>query len=338
MSTNTTNLLRRTFAGLGAALALAANQALAQGTVTLSGTSGNSCSYSQMTVTPNGNITVNCGTSEPGGAVFALSHSSATSNYVLPPNTSSSATVSRTGGPAEALVIAYAVTSTNGGCTPSSGGISLLLGQSQTIPFSVGTAGTSCTVSIGIPTGGSGVASPNTITFTAQTTQPPPPPPGGVDGCPAIPSTSVAGTTAVNDFQTVDQLKMTSGQIAYYVVPSSPSAAVVVEFSQTQMANTPPGAVTDFQVSKCPGVFDPPGVTIASQCRYTGYNVNINNLKIWTSGTAQYPTQDTLPPGNCMAPAGSYINIRWNYPSCPFPSFGCGFSNRWIQHTSNSPF
>ena len=61
MSTHTTKLLRRAFAGLGAALALVATQALAQGTVTLSGTSGNSCSYSTMTVTPNGNIAVTCG-------------------------------------------------------------------------------------------------------------------------------------------------------------------------------------------------------------------------------------------------------------------------------------
>ena len=158
--------------------------------------------------------------------------------------------------------------------------------------------------------------------------------------CPAIPPGSVAGNPKVNDFQSVDAMKLGSGIVGYYEVPASPSSSVIVEFSQTQMAVTPPMVTTEFQVSRCPGVFDPPGHTIAASCKQRSVFANINNMKIWTAPTAQYPSQaalDAVGGANCLATGGKhYINIRWTYPSCPFG--GCGFANRWIQHNDNSPF
>src|SRR5688572_5956202 len=172
MSTQTTNFLRRTLVSLGAAFALATGtEVLAQGTVTLTGTAGNTCTYSQMTVQPNGNIAVNCG---GGGnsqvANFALSHSAA--NGLLAPNTSSAATVARTGGPSEAVMVTYSVSGT--GCSSGSGGILLNAGQSSTIPFSVGAVGTNCIVTIGA---NGHTTSPNQITFVAQSGSTPPPNP-----------------------------------------------------------------------------------------------------------------------------------------------------------------
>src|SRR5687768_4572649 len=107
MQSTTTNFLRRTFVCLGAALALATGApVMAQGKLTLTGSQSATCDYSEMKVLPNGNISVTCGNATNGNvANFALSHASSASNYVLAPNTGSSATVTRVGGPAaEALL------------------------------------------------------------------------------------------------------------------------------------------------------------------------------------------------------------------------------------------
>jgi hypothetical protein len=345
MSTHTTNLLRRTLVSLGAALALAAGtQVFAQGTVTLTGTSGNSCNYNQMTVTPNGNIQVNCGTTtSPGIATFALTHPSG-STGLLPPNTSSSAIVARTGGPSEAIMVTFSVSGT--GCSPNSGGILLNAGQSSTIAFSVGAAGTNCIVTIGA-TGHT--TSPNQITFVAQsgTTPPPPPPtqPGAPNDCPAILGTSVAGDTKINDFQTVDQRRGSpgSGAILYYPVPPSNTASVKVTFDQGQTGWSPAGT-TEYQVSPCPGVWDPAGHSIAPQCKMTSTQPN-NVFTIWTAPATS--TQGTNVQGQgdlqylCYAPVGQrtyYVNVRWTY-ACP-PEIvggygGCGYSMKWRSNNSN---
>lgn len=353
MSTQTTNLLRRTTLSLGAALALATANAFAQGTVTLSGTSGNSCNYQSMTVTPNGNIAVNCGsgTVNPQLATFALSHASSAANYVLAPNTSSSATVTRTGGPSEALMVMYSVSGT--GCNSNSGGIMMLTGQSQTIPFSVRAAGTSCTVTIGAPAGGH-TASPANLTFTAQTTtNPPPTDPPPVSGCPAPLSSSVNGATRpdgdkgvvvnIGDFQGVtNTYGVPSGAIIYWPVPT-PTTSVKAGFSQGQTARTPPTPVIEYQVSKCPGVWVTDG-SVASQCTtrrtMTG---NQDELVIWTAPAAGVDEQsDLVNPSICYAPIGTathYINVRTTFSSCPYESTGgCGFSYRWNQFGSNSQF
>lgn len=352
MSTQTTNLLRRTFVLLGAAAALAAGtQANAQGTVTLSGTNSNTCNYSQMTVTPNGNITVSCGSggpTNPSQASFTLSHASSSNNpaYSLAPNTSSTATVARTGGPSEAVMVAFSVSGS--GCSNNSGGIQMNAGQSQTIPFSVGAAGTSCIVTISAQTGHT-VSGPNQITFTAQTSSgggPTPP------DCPAIPPTSVAGNTVINDFTSVDQRRGSpaSGQILYYPVPPSNTASVKVTFDQGQTGWSPAavGDRSEFQVSPCPGVWDPPGHSIANQCRYQVAGSPNAVFTIWTAPAVS--AQGTSVSGQeqlqylCWAPIQTrtyYINVRWTY-TCPQEIIngygGCGFSIKWRSNNSNGLF
>jgi hypothetical protein len=355
MSIQTTNFLRRTTLSLGAALALAAGSAaFAQGTVTLTGTSGNSCNYQTMTVTPNGNIAVNCGVVNPQVATFALSHASASSSpaYSLPPNTTSSATVTRTGGPGEALMVMYNVSGT--GCNSTTGGIMMLTGQSQTIPFSVRAAGTNCTVTIGAPSGGH-TASPANLTFTAQSSS------GGggggggggVPGCPAPLTSSINGAERpdgdkgivinIGDFQGVtNTYGVSSGAIIYWPVPT-PTTSVKAGFSQGQTARTPPTPLIEYQVSKCPGVWLTDG-SVASQCTtratMTG---NQNELTIWTAPAAGVDEQsDLINPNICYAPIGTatyYINVRTTFASCPYDSSGgCGFSYRWNQFGSNSQF
>src|SRR5262245_60570941 len=80
MTRSIPNLLRRTLVLLGAVAGITATaDVLAQGTVTLSGASGNNCSYSSMSISPNGSVTVQCsGSGTPttptvGQAFFTLS-------------------------------------------------------------------------------------------------------------------------------------------------------------------------------------------------------------------------------------------------------------------------
>jgi len=340
----TTTFLRRTFVLLGAALALATGTpVMAQGKVTLTNTTGNSCDYSEMKVTPNGNIVVTCGTSSGGGnaANFALSHTFA--NTTVPALTAGNVSVTRAGGPAgEALMVTFSVSGSGcpAGSGANSGGIMLLPNAPSPISFRVGAAGTSCTVQIGAPSGHT--ASPSSITFTAQA-------PGGgdpgpvVDGCPAIPTSSVSGGTAVNDFQTVDQRRMASGSVAYYAVPPPRNnTSVIVEFNQTAGNTTPGGVITEVQVSRCPGVMNPPGHSIASQCKQSTSQIQLVSMNVWTAPAAGYNTQSQLPNGHCLAPASDgqyYVNVRWTYQFCD-PSFtlGCGFNIRWNERNGNSPF
>ena len=340
MRTTTTTFLRRTFVFLGAALALATGTPAMAQKVTLTGATGNSCDYTEMKVTPNGNITVTCGgtVNNPTGATFVLSHD--LSSTSIPPNTSGTAKVTRNGGPAgESLLVTYDVRGT--GCSTSSGGIMLNAGQVQTIPFSVGAAGTTCVITIGA-TGTGHTASPYTLTFTAQTSTQPP-----VGDCPAIPTSSVAGNTVVNDFQSVDNRRSSSpgsGSILYYPVPPSNTASVKVTFDQGQTGASPAG-LTEFQVSPCPGVWNPPGHTIASQCRYGPSDTPNNVMTIWT--VPAMSSQGTLVQGQgdlqylCFAPIGTrphYINVRHTY-NCPNEITvgygGCGHSMKWRSNNSN---
>lgn len=348
MRATTTTFLRRTFVLLGAALALATGTpAMAQGKVTLSGASGNSCDYTEMKVTPNGNITVTCGTANQNVANFALSHASASNQFVLPPNTASAATVTRTGGPVtEALMVSYNVSGS--GCASAGGGIQMLVNTSQTIPFTVGAAGTSCVVTIGVTGGGGHTASPHTITFTAATSGGGGPPVSG--DCPAIPTSSVAGNTVINDFQSVDNRRSSSpgsGSILYYPVPPSNTASVKVTFDQGQTGASPAG-LTEFQVSPCPGVWNPAGHTIAAQCRYGPSDTPNNVMTIWTAPATSSQGTSVQGQGDlqylCYAPIGSrpyYVNVRYTYV-CPAEIVsgygGCGFSMKWRSNNSNGLF
>src|SRR6185369_11841100 len=95
MTINSTNLLRRTLAVLGAGLALVASlPAASQGTVTLTNAAGNSCSYATMTVSPNGNINVTCNIANPTGATFSVT----ASLYSTAPEGQGSVILKRTGG------------------------------------------------------------------------------------------------------------------------------------------------------------------------------------------------------------------------------------------------
>jgi len=331
MKTPIPSLLRRTLAVLGAFAALAVGGPVAAQTITLSGTTGNSCSFSTMTVSSTGNVTVNCGggTTNPppqGVAIFAVSGPT-----TIAPSTTDSTnykvTRTDTSGPAESVAFGYTIDGT--GCVFASWGpYWLTAGQSYVFPVTSNASG-NCTVSLTIQEGHQG--NPKTMSINVAGSPPVDPPPVG--NCPAAETGSFAGTMPT--FGYVDQLRMASGQIAYYPVAAAPNPArsVVVEVTQGQQPNQPSNySATEFSVSKCPGRMDQQEST---QCYYKSGQINNNKIVIYTEALPQYGwiDQTTIGDRGCFAPAANgqyYVNVRWTYGSCPWTT-GCGFSMQWAE-------
>jgi hypothetical protein len=109
---------------------------------------GHSCTYSTMTVTPNGNVVVNCGTSAASFSVTAPSS--------LPQNftTTTEVKIARTGSTTDAVDVGYSIT---GPCTaPSGGSLNIPSGAaSSNLVIETGAASsTRCIISVTAPPAG----------------------------------------------------------------------------------------------------------------------------------------------------------------------------------------
>lgn len=337
------NLLRRTLVMLAATAAAAASALLfsvpatAQ-TVTLTGATGNSCSYSSLTVNPNGSVTVTCTGSSPpppppppvDKATFTVSGPA-----TLAPNTTGTILIAR-GTDQVAAAVAFGYSTAGAGCAfqgPVAGPVWLSSGQSQQYGVAVLASGI-CSVVLTVQEGHNN-AGAFSITVTSGTTPPPSGPPP-VAGCPAPPLNVVAGNMPL--FGSVDQLRMTSGQIGYYPLMHAPDGVrASVAFTQGQQPNLPSGTVTtEFSVSRCPGVIE----TAPAQCYYRNIGSNnSNSITIYTRPTSYWPDEAAFYASGtegCWAanndstgqPIQYYVNVRWTYPSCPW-STGCGFSMQY---------
>ena len=333
MSATHTNLLRRTLAAVGAGLLIAASlPAASQGTVTLSGVTGNSCTYTQMIVQPNGSISVTCQsgvTPTPGVANFSVTVPSTTGAA----GSSQVPTIRRTGGPADtALFVSW--TYSGAGCAAGSfvnDGIFLVDGGQWQDHFTMAADGT-CTITITPPA--NHTASPSSAYVMVGTAPPPPPPTGPASpaGCPAP---EVGALARQLDFGYVDQLRMKSNVVAYYPVAANPDASrASIEFTQGQQPNTPGNAVTEFSVSICPGTIQ----TSVPDCYYRSSvgQVNNNKIVVFTKTKPEWgwTSQAAMAGFGCLADpslAGGnpyYVNVKWTYPSCPYGD-NCGFSMQW---------
>lgn len=333
MIINSTNLLRRTLAVLGAGIALTASlPAASQGTVTLSGATSNNCAYSTMTVSPNGNIIVTCtGVTQPTGAVFSVT----AVTYTTAPESSGTVMLKRTGGtgPLNAML----AISASGGAACDTGSISLPFADGQTYswPYQLHASGT-CTISLTPDSPHTAGSLSIPITTSGG---------GGTNGagCPTPPSDYLYQTMdkwrgltpgqVATSWDSVDQLRMKSGQIATYDVPNPGSAAIV--FTQGQQPASPTGSViTEMTVSKCKGVIDPS----AAQCYSRGTFVNNNQIKIYRGVYNGWNSQELVGDRGCFAPANDpntgealtwYVSVRWTFSSCQFGIGACGFSMQW---------
>jgi len=137
-----------------------------------------------------------------------------------------------------------------------------------------------------------------------------------------------------------DQLRLSSGQIAAYPVRTAPEGGhPVVTFTQGQQPSTPAEPITEFSVSRCPGVID----TSVGKCYYRqdqGHVLN-NGISVrthrgqWADQAAYYAAgktgcwaADTDANGQTVA---YYVNVRWTYATCPFGEGNCGFSMQWLR-------
>jgi hypothetical protein len=143
----------------------------------------------------------------------------------------------------------------------------------------------------------------------------------GTPGCPAIPIPLAWGT--------IREHRMNSGVIAAFPLQSPQGTKASIAFTQGQQAATPAGPITEFSISKCPGVID----TTVPQCYYRNTTININQITVYTKPVYTWASQATLGNRGCWAPASEgpwYVNVRWTYATCPASyTRGCGFSVQW---------
>jgi hypothetical protein len=314
-------LFRRTLAVLGSAAAmLAAGPSFGQGTATMVGGANAQCAYTGMTVSPNGNIQINCGTVSQTSANFILTGPSS-----LTVGTNGTAMVSRSGGPAEAITVSYVAT---GACTASGTG-TLSFAQnsaSQAITLTPGAAAGTCTLAITPQAGGGHTTAPASGTLSIPVNLAGG---GGVPGCPA----------PQVDYKTVSmgwtgdyvELRMTSGEIAAFPIPAPKpgSSKVTVRLMQGQQPASPASSTTEFYISKCPGVIDPS----VQYCYKTTVATNfLVAPDAWTAAKYNYNSQASIGGRGCWAPRAEgqwYVNVRWTFGgSCPY---GCGYSMQWSE-------
>lgn len=348
MSTFTTNLLRRTALAFAAVAGLAItsfSQQAAAAVITLTNASGNSCSYSSMSVAPDGSFNVQCSGGPPTnpppsttGVAGTFSFVSATgttggvigSNYQFP--------VSRTGGTTGQVDMYYTVG--GAGCVNGVGSLSFPDGSSasQSAQVMVIANSAQCTITLGTPTTSSsnvtsaptlGGASVMTLTVPAANTPPPtgntptPPP-----GCPAVPTDLV--TLNLGGIGNPLFAMTHSGQTVSLSLPavqSGYSSGSIVFSESAGGAYTPNPVTLDISINKCPGVID---TDQTNSCNYHSTNGNYNAIT-WFGKAYQsiVSAAQANPRGLCWAgDAGTqyYVNARWTYQSCAFGAQVCGFA------------
>jgi hypothetical protein len=323
------SLLRRTLATLAALAAFfvaSPSQAL---TISLSGSSGSSCSYDgALHVDPSGNISVTCqggSTSAPGA--FILSGPS-----TLSVGGSGTITITRSGGNAGSATVAYAI---GGTCTAASGTLTYpdAGGTVQTVPAGAAAAGT-CTVTLSNPTTATlGFPASLSITVSAGSTPPP------SSGCPSgftTPTDLVVQSFAGIGRPINQYLK--SGQIM--TVPLLPSIVSLgnyggqVAFSYAGGMINPNSAVIEMTLSTCSGYVETDGTTSAhphgNWCALRQANGQNGGSVTWFArayplyGISSQATASSFTA--CWAPESSgpyYLNFRWtgtcSSQTCGYP-------------------
>ena len=333
------SLLRRTFGALLAAagmlLASAPSFAL---TVTLNGPAGSpSCTYSSMSVTPDGNVSVSCqATTANDPGTFTLSIAS-----TMGVNSMITGSVNRSGGTTGAVNVSYSIS--GAGCAAGSGTVTFQDASSTAQTFQVAsgaTGGTTCTVTLSNPSAGV-LGAPSSASISVGTTAPPPPPPPSNNA--ACPTGFTQPADMVNaNFQGVGQWwpqLNKSRQIVSIPLPavSSGHYSGQAAFGENiGAAYTPQPVTLEITISQCPGFID---VDTANPTN-THPNNNYCNLRspngtynqITWFGKA-YSTLNSATVANaygyCWAPEGGaqwYLNARWTYNSCPYGQASCGFA------------
>lgn len=320
-SASNSNFLRRTAVALATVAGFFANEVSAQA-VTLS--TGASCTYSSMSVQPNGSVSVTCSGSPPPPPPPNPIDSTQTGYFgiggpaSMPTGTSSKFNVTRNAGTAGDAIITYVVT---GGCTASGAPLSFPNGGTTSQMITVTAPGTvgSCTVSLNPPAGNGQLGTPSsmsvTITQGTGTQQ---------AGCPAAPNN-------VLDFELklsgADVQRMESGRIASAVLPIigiRASGQVVLGEATT----SPRGAaVVEISISRCRGEIntnggscylrtDNPTFTTMTWLENAKWGASTDGIAATYNLCKAYTTDGTF-----------YVNMRYTYSQCNYGT--CGFVSQW---------
>ena len=327
MALSNPNLLRRTVLAVAAAVGFFASLAPQAAVVTLANTTGASCSYSSLSITPDGNVSVQCTATGPvttgDAGSFALATGAATANVgdTVP------VTIVRSSGTTGAVTVPYSITGS--GCTNTSGSASFADGLTS-VAVNVGAiaAGT-CNVSISTPSTAATVSTaprvgtPGTEVITVNAVQPP-----ATSGCAAPPADMVQAS-----FRPIGNVLLQmqhSGQVVSMPLPEVVSgyhSGQVVFSESAGGAYTPQPVTLNISISKCPGIVD---TDTSNSCNLVNTNGNYNAM-VWFASSYSV-IQDAASAARysfCWAPRSEgqwYVNARWTYSSCAFGAQVCGFA------------
>lgn len=334
------SLLRRTFAVLVAAAALGGmSDAYAQGKVRLSGgNKADECSYSSMSITPDGSVVVQCSgttTEPPPPPPPVETYAMGAATMSAPANSVAQVSVVRTG-PAGSVFAATTMYYwyTGGGCQYYNvGALGFAAGQtSAAIQAPVTTQGTTCTVNLAAPAAPAvlGTQSTTTISITAPTTQPDP---AANANCPTgfVTPTEMLSANLAGFGNPIFALQR-SGQVISIPLPNLNGLNTgQITFGESPTAVTPQPVTLEISINKCPGLIDSgPG-----SCNMRSTNSSYNSIT-WFAKAYSIITDPTSASqrGYCWAgDAGGqyYVNARWTYQFCPLGQQVCGFAVQYNQ-------
>jgi hypothetical protein len=339
--------LRRALIAAGAVAALLAGAPSAAQTITLSGSTSATCTWSAFTMQPNGAISVTCSSGsvgpDPNVATFTLT---GPSSVVI--NTYPDYRIKRTGGPAgQTVLFSYAVTGVGCGWM-SQGPFALAINEEKALgvfPVALG----ACRISFGVQEGHSALPATKemNITVVSSIQEPPPPPPPDewsqpvpvVVGCPAAPVSSRlrkldwGSKLSATPFPGQEHLHsgMNSGEVMAIKIPQSPTGRASVTLAQTPGSATPAAPTMDLTISRCPGVIEEnlPQPVCFNRTTFSQFHA----VTAYNRALPGKPAQSDYYDG-CLIPSTTeqyYVNVRWTFASCPWGDKKCGFSLQWDE-------
>lgn len=330
------HLLRRTLAALVAMSGLGFTSAVqAQGTVTLTGASGNNCSYSAMSITPNGNVNVTCSGSPPPpppppptGETFAMS----VANLTAPVGGIVNWSVVRNG-PAGTVFGATTVqfSYSGSGCALNGTYPVAFEANQMSSPISAPMAGNGiCTATLVTPPSPASLASPTSTVITVGTGGPTTPP-ISTAGCPTgyVPPEEMVTASLGGQGNLLQQL-LRSGQTVSMPMPAPGGNWNSGTITMSEGATSPQPVTIEMSLNKCPGLIEPDNGTSACNVRTTfGHNNKVQFLTRPYGGfNANTPPETLRLYGMCWAGDSNsqyYMNVRWTYPSCQWGICGYAF-------------
>ena len=336
-------LIRRTALGLSAIVALtvtgyAVSQTSQSVQLLENGSVKSSCSYSTMTVTPNGGIVVTCAGSTSSGPTFSLAAPTS-----LPVNTTTNSNevrIVRSGTNASDVQVNYAVS--GNGCVGDSSSVTFTAGTGGSMELHVvtnATAGQACSVQITPPTGMAGTPVSRTISVVD--------PDANVVFAFASgnPTSAAMGGSAVNI--TVTRTGGTNGDWSVPVVNTGNGTLGAVG----TLSGLPLSFPTNGSGSATFQYTPPPATGTAGTVIFGFGTPNRNPTGTQTAtATATYTLNLSSPPAGCPSPevttlgdlhTNGYVNTLYGTSpvtqTYPLPHSNTGFANIKLYQSAFTP-